>query len=194
MDDESELEHLRRENARLQEMLDAKQQVATPATLLNNLELIQDLCRFAEGIYTEAQVRKRHHFDEATWERLGNNEPLFERVEEEKIHRMRSGATKRELAQKHIVKGPDVLEKIMCDESANSRHRIDSIKALDDLAANGPKTTPMEDRIVISIDLTADAKLKAIEPDPNDVIVIETELPMIAKKNNNDDGSRGGAW
>jgi hypothetical protein len=56
----------------------------------------------------------------------------------------------------------------MNDERANARHRIDSVKALDALADNGPRTAP-GDRFIISIDLSGDSKLK----DPNDIMVIE---------------------
>jgi hypothetical protein len=61
----------------------------------------------------------------------------------------------------------------MDDPKANARHRVDSIKALDALADPGPQTATAADRFMIHIDLTADAKLKGIEPDPNDVIVID---------------------
>src|SRR6516164_2764213 len=96
-------------------------------------EFITDLCRFSEGVYTEAAVRKKYHFTEETWTALGTDDALCERVETEKLRRIRSGATKRELAQLHIIRGPDVLATIMDDPKANARHRVDSIKALDDL-------------------------------------------------------------
>jgi hypothetical protein len=50
---------------------------------------------------------------------------------------------------------------------------IDSAKALDALADNGPQSTPATDKFIIRIDLTADAKLKGIEPNPADIITIE---------------------
>jgi hypothetical protein len=36
-------------------------------------ELIVDCARFAEGILTEAQVRKKYRFTNADWEALGEN-------------------------------------------------------------------------------------------------------------------------
>ena len=42
-------------------------------SLIDNLELITDCCRYSEGILTEKQVRQKYHLvDEATWERLGS--------------------------------------------------------------------------------------------------------------------------
>src|SRR5262249_49664303 len=135
---------------------------AVNSPLIENHEFIADLARYAEGLLSEQQVKKKYHFDDATWERLGENDALVEAIEAEKTRRIRNGSTKREKAQLHIVKGPDVLEKIMSDDSANPRHKVDAIKALDALADNGPRATTAADRFVIHIDLTADAKLKGI--------------------------------
>jgi hypothetical protein len=87
--------------------------------LIENDELIVDLCRFQEGILTERQVRKKHKLDNTTWERLGSDEgdALVEKVEAESIRRQRDGSTKRELAQKHIVRGPEILNSIAADSS-----------------------------------------------------------------------------
>ena len=147
--------------------------MADAGSLIENHEFVTDLARYAEGLYSEAAVKKKYHFDDATWASLGNDDALVEAIEAEKIRRIRNGSAKREKAQAHIVKAPDILNTIMSDETANARHRVDSIKALDSLADNGPRATPAMDRFVINIDLTADAKLRSAEPDPNDVIVID---------------------
>ena len=141
-----ELEYLRRENERLRKALDDKQRVASPS-LIENQALLEDLARYSEGILNQQQVKKkwREVIDEKTWETLGSDDELVRVIEETKIHRVRSGATKRERAQQHITKAPDILEKIMSDDSANARHRVDSIKALDALADPGPQTTPPAD-------------------------------------------------
>jgi hypothetical protein len=46
--------------------------------------------------------------NESDWITLGSDDELVRAIEEEKIRRIRSGAAKRELAQKHIVRGPDI--------------------------------------------------------------------------------------
>ena len=132
-----------------------------------NLELILDLCRFAEGLVPEAAVRKRWRLEEKDWIAL-NDDEVVRAVDEERVRRIRSGQTKRELAQLHLVKGPAVLDKILSNEKNSPRHRIDAVKALNDLADFTPQRPGVEqDRVVIHIDLSADTK------DPRDVLHIE---------------------
>jgi len=187
---DNELEHLRKEVERLQKALNDRQQVsvASPA-LIENQALLEDLARYSEGILSQQQVKKRWQelIDEKTWETLGSDDALVQAIELEKARRVRSGAAKRERAQQHIVKAPDILEKVMSDDSANARHRVDSLKALDALADPGPQAAPPADRFIITIDLTADAKLRSAEPDPNDVIVIEATKPPAAITDKSED-------
>src|SRR5262245_43750308 len=75
-----------------------------------NHELVQDLCRYAENLASESAVRKKWRLSEEMWELLGADDELVRAIEEEKTRRIRSGATKRELAQQHIIRGPTVLE------------------------------------------------------------------------------------
>src|SRR5262249_6972883 len=154
--------------------------VATPSSvpdltrsLRENSELVQDLCRYAENLASESAIRKKWRLSEETWELLGADDELVRAIEEEKTRRVRSGALKRELAQQHIIRGPTVLASIMDDARANARHRVDSIKALDSLAANGPGAAAEQERIVIRIDLGADTRAKGQEPNPGDVVIID---------------------
>jgi hypothetical protein len=142
---------------------------ALASSLRENEELIGDLCRYAEGVLTEKQVRQKWHLaDDAVWESLGTDDAYVERVELERVRRIRSGAAKREKAQLHVVAAPDVLSGILKDPKANARHRIDSAKALDDLAGFAPQRPGVEqDRVIIRIDLSADTK------DPADVLTFE---------------------
>jgi hypothetical protein len=73
-------------------------------------ELIVDCARYSEGLLTEKEVKKKHRFDDGTWERLGQDDALVEAIEAEKLRRVRSGLAKRELAQKHVVKAPERFE------------------------------------------------------------------------------------
>jgi hypothetical protein len=184
------------------ELITAAQEAATKvppraeiANLKDNQEFISDCCRYNEGVLSEAAVRKKWHFDAATWELLGGDDELVRAIEETKIHRIRSGAAKRERAQQHIVRGVDVLSKIMDDPNTNARSRVDSIKALDALADPGPQHAAADqDRIIIRIDLGADTRAKGLESKPDDVLIIDTgvrpntpqELPPPRK--DDDDG------
>jgi hypothetical protein len=186
-----ELEQLRRENEQLRKALDEQRQVSvtSPSLINNNEQLISDMCRYSEGLLTKQQVKKKYHYTDADWTQFANDEALLESIEAEKIRRIRNGQAKREKAQQHIVKAPDVLSTIMSDPKSNARHVVDAIKTLDHLADPGPQTAPPADHFVIHIDLTADAKLKGIEPDPADVIVIEAARPTtIANRSDDGDG------
>src|SRR5215831_13420684 len=145
--------------------------------LIDNHELITDLARFSEALCTESAIRKKWRLSEETWELLGSSDELVRAIEEEKTRRIRSGATKRELAQQHIIRGPNALATIMDDPKANARHRVDSIKALNAIADPGPEAATDQERIVIRIDLSADTK------DPKDVLTFEaTPRPSTPKQ------------
>ena len=168
-----------------------------PTSLIENHEFITDCARYAEGLLSEKDVKNRHHFDDNTWESLGNNEKLIEAIEAEKVRRIRNGSNKRERAQQLVVQAPGVLGDIMLDASASPKHRIDSAKALDAFAANGPEAAPASDRFQIIINL-GDEVLKfdkSIEINPNDADPNNTDtapqglLPIIAANKRKDDGS-----
>ena len=127
-------------------------------------ELIVDCVRFAEGLPDEKAIRKKFRFDDSAWEALGSNEELIEKIEAEKLRRIRNGQQKRERAQQLVTKAPDVLGGIMNDVTANARHRIDSVKVLDDLAANnnGPGAAAEGPVFEIFINLGSDVDGKPI--------------------------------
>jgi hypothetical protein len=163
-------------------------------------ELIVDCARYSEGLLTEKEVKKKHRFDDATWERLGQDDALVEAIEAEKLRRVRSGLAKRELAQKHVVKAPDVLNTIMLDPAASPKHRIDSAKVLDQFAANGPENAPAGDRFIITINLGTDVSgaevvehynksiaINADDVDPNDAGAVAA----ITTTKKDDDGGQG---
>jgi hypothetical protein len=154
-------------------------------TLMTDAGLIEDLCRFADNILTEKQVRRKWHVaDDAIWHAMGTDTEFVERVELERTRRIRSGATKRELAQLHIVKGPAVLDNIISDPKANPRHKVDAIKALDQLAGFTPQTSHNDmDRFIIKIDLGADLRAKGLPSDPKDVLIVDV-TPNPTKNSN----------
>jgi hypothetical protein len=167
--------------AMARELITAAQEAATKAPpraevadLKDNHEFVSDCCRYSEGVLSEAAVRKKWHFDAATWELLGSDDELIRAIEETRTNRIRSGAAKRERAQQHIVRGVDVLSD---DPQANARSRVDSIKALDALADPGPQHAAAEqDRIIIRIDLGADTRAKGLESNPADILIYEAAV------------------
>jgi len=175
-DVQNELERLRREVAELKKMLGERQQLEQPKNLPDlsrDQSFIEDMARFTSGVLSEKQIRRKYHvFDEATWERLGSDEALIEAIELAEITRTRSGATKRELAQNHIVAAPSILNSIMADPNSNARHKVDAIKCLDSLADPQSQTSHDDsDRVIVSINLGNDSKLifdKPLRPTPTD--------------------------
>src|SRR5215472_14420338 len=106
---------------------------AWQVALLDDRELVADLSRYSLGILSQQQVRKKYRFSESVWELLATDDELIRKVELETTRRERSGESKRELAQKHIVRGPDVLAAIMDNPKESARHRVDSVKVLNSL-------------------------------------------------------------
>ena len=124
-----------------------------PTSLIENDEFITDCARYAEGLLSEKEVKKKHHFDDNTWTRLGEDETLIEAIEAEKARRIRNGSTKRERAQQLVVQAPDVLGGIMLDASASPKHPTEAppspeIIRMGPAAATlppaGPKAHPAE--------------------------------------------------
>ena len=171
-------------------------------SLIDNLELITDCCRYSEGLLPEAAVRKKYRFDDATWERLGKDDQLVEAIELEKVRRVRSGAAKREKAQSLIVQAVDILGQIALDDNANARHRIDATKALDTLADPGPTHAPDSGeryRIIINLGNdrhVIDKQIRPVAPGENVEILEPADdantaplLAMIAANKRTDDGN-----
>jgi hypothetical protein len=150
-------------------------------------ELIVDLCRFAEDLVPEAAIRKKYRLAESAWQALGTDERCVELVELEKLRRIRDGSTKREKAQKLVVRAPDVLASVMDNPAASPRHRVDAIKVLDDFAANGPQTAPTADRFIISIRLGNDDSGAEIIEHYDKPIAIDVHDNGTTKKKDSDD-------
>ena len=99
---QDEIERLKREVERLQKQIEMgagtqqTRDVANLPSLIENLEFITDLARYAEGLFSEADVKKKYRFSDDAWERLGDDDALVEAIEAEKIRRIRNGSTARE--------------------------------------------------------------------------------------------------
>ena len=108
-------------------------------------------------------MKKKHRLADSVWESLGADDARVEKIEDEKLRRIHNGQAKRELAQKHVVKAPEVLNDIMLDPAANNRHKVDAIKVLDQLADNGAQAAAESSRFLITINLGTDASGNAAD-------------------------------
>jgi len=186
--DQTEIARLRREVSRLQAQLEARQASvpvrSNAASHIENFELIQDACRFAEGLITEKAVRKKWHFDETTWSKLGEDEAFIEKVDRERDRRTKTGACARERAQQVFEKCPPALEKILEDKSANPRHVVEVSREIRAIAAVGPEAQSASEIFQITINLGAGEVIhfsKSITPgiDDNGNVIEQKPLPMI---------------
>jgi hypothetical protein len=161
--------------------------------------LITDCARYSEGLFSEKDVRKRHHLSEDIWTALGNNEDFLEKIEAEKARRIRDGSSARERAQRHFAVAPDILGTILNDVGASPRHRIESAKELRVVAANGQEAAPPSEIFRIVINLGNDQKLQfagSVRPTPAgpDGKIIDhapQELIAIAAANKREGGNGG---
>jgi len=150
-------------------------------TITDDPSFISDCCRYMESLISEAAMRRKYSFlTEKDWQILGDSEILIAAVDLERLRRVRDGSAKRESAQRHIVRGPDTLARIMDDPEANHRHVVDAIKTLDALADPGPEHAPMSDeKYSIVINLGADLKLHVNKQhglvDPHDSKIIDAK-------------------
>jgi hypothetical protein len=163
------------------------------AQLVNDHGFLVDFARYSEGILDEKFLRRKYkQFNNAVWDSLGSDEKLLEAIEETRLMRQRNGDTKRELAQKHIVKGPAILESIMSDDKASPRHRVDAIKVLDAIASPPQQQAgPDSSRFIISIFLGTDATGNEVVEHFNKSIAItpDDEAPAIIAADTKDNGS-----
>ena len=125
-----------------------------PVPLVENDELVADLARFADGTFSEAAVKARHHLSEEDWAAMGEDDGFVRAVEAEKLRRIRSGQTKRELAQNEIIAAPPILGGIMRNPDSNARHVVDAVKTLDALATGGGEAAAAATRFSIVINPT----------------------------------------
>jgi hypothetical protein len=136
----------------------------TTSNLVENHDFISDLARYAEGLITEEAVKKKWHFDTATWEALGADDVLVERIEATKTARIRSGSGARERAQVLFATAPTTLGAILNSDSMPARNRIEASKELRQIAVGGPETIPTSEKFSITINLSADEVIRINRP------------------------------
>src|SRR5262245_37091427 len=161
--------------------------VDLPTSLLEDQNFILTLARFADGLVTEAQVRKRYKLDDNIWKALAGNEALVAKIEAEKERRIRCGDTARERAQQLFASAPTVLGNILNDGAASPRHRIESAKELRAVAANGPEvaaTAGTTFQIIINLGDGDTIKYPPSDEKPNRVLDVS---PKVIEHDTHDD-------
>jgi hypothetical protein len=145
-----------------------------PTALIDDADFVLALARFADGLETEAAVKKRFKFTDDVWDRLGENDALVAKIEETKRRRVADGSTARERAQVLFATAPQRLGEILNSPASSPRHVIGASKEIRAVAAVGPEAALATDRFQIVLNLGGDVverydKSRAITNDnPND--------------------------
>ena len=143
---------------------------------------VVDCVRAAEGLITDKELVEIYEITPADWQNIAKDVALGRAIRAERDRRVRNGVAAREAASRHFVKAPTILDKIMTDEQANARHRIEAIRELRQTALPENQNAPSQsDRFVIRIDLTAggggvETYNKSIAVTPDDDLPEQPEL------------------
>ena len=120
-----------------------------PAHLEDDLEFVADCCTIRRE-HTERSSRqekiplRRSYLGKPRQQRRARRDHRSRESPPDTGRQQQTGASTSAGRQ-----APDVLGGIMLDASASPKHRIDSAKALDAFAANGPEVSSATDRFVI---------------------------------------------
>jgi hypothetical protein len=130
--------------------------IPTDLTSAVGHQFVVDCVRAAEGLITDKELVEIYEITPAEWHSIAKDVALGRAIRAERDRRVRNGVAAREAASRHFVKAPTILDKIMTDEQANARHRIEAIRELRQTALPENQNAPSQsDRFVIRIDLTA---------------------------------------
>ena len=154
-----------------------------------------DCVRAAEGLISDKELVEIYEISPADWQNIAKDTALARAIRAERDRRVLNGTAAREAASRHFVKAPTILDKIMTDEQANARHRIEAIRELRQTAIPENQNAPSQsDRFIITINLGADCvetynKSITINPnDPDEQPKLATpERPKLAVISNDDE-------
>jgi hypothetical protein len=134
-------------------------------------QFVTDCVRCAESLLTDKELVQIYEISPVDWGNIIKDTALIHAIQRERAARLRSGASARELASKHFVKAPTILDRIMSDEGTSARHRVDAIKEMRAIAAPEKQNNqPDSGRFIIQINIGEESHIynKSIAIDPND--------------------------
>jgi hypothetical protein len=135
-------------------------------------QFVIDCTRAAEGLVTDKELVEKYEISPADWGNIAKDTAVIRAIQAERNRRVHNGTAAREAAARHFVKAPTILDKIMSDEQANARHRIEAIRELRQTATPENQNSPAQsERFIIQINLGADVEVynKSIAINPDDV-------------------------
>jgi hypothetical protein len=116
--------------------------------------LIVDICRAAEKLVSDDEVREKYGLSVEVWRSSVKNQELVKAVRAEKERRVLNGVAAREAAARSFVKAPAILDEIMTNDLSNPKHKIEAIRELRQTAIGESIEGPPEsERFIITINL-----------------------------------------
>jgi hypothetical protein len=124
-------------------------------------QFVTDATRAGEGVITDEDLLDKYELSNDELQKLANMKAVGRAIRTEREHRLRSGIATRELANGYFFKAPTVLDKIMGDEQANPRHRIESARELRVISTPENQSNPatQSERFHIVINLGSDTEV-----------------------------------
>jgi DNA-binding CsgD family transcriptional regulator len=148
-------------------------------------QFVTDCVRSAEGLTSDRELVELYAITPADWGNITKNTALIRAIQIERAARVRSGAAAKEMASKHFVRAPGVLDQIMNNEQMNARHRVEAIREMRAIAAPEKQNSqPDNGRFIIQINIGDESHTynKSIASNPNDTPPDERpELPKRPK-------------
>jgi len=116
---------------------------------------VVDATRAAEGLLTDKELAEKYELSPKDWQDITKNKALGHAIRAERERRVRSGTAVREMAAKHLVKGPSILDGIMSGPDSHPKHKIEAYKELRQTASIGDSAEgrPESERFIITINL-----------------------------------------
>jgi hypothetical protein len=137
---------------------------------------IQDATRAAEGVISDSDLQAKYEISAADLRSIAKNPAVGKAIRAERESRLRSGRAARELAAKHFVKAPAVLDTIMSSADSNNRHKIEAIKELRATALGGGDDHPAAgEKFTIIINLGGDVEKYETDITPKPPVDLERD-------------------
>jgi len=126
---------------------------------------VVDCTRAGEGVTSDKELAEKYELSPADFQSIAKDKALGHAIRAERERRVRDGTAVREMAAKHIVKGPGILDEIMSGPDSHPKHKIEAYKELRQTAVIGDNAERQQEstRFIIKIDLTGDSKTEHVE-------------------------------
>lgn len=116
--------------------------------------LVCDCVRAGEGLLSDAELQRKY-ISPLDFQAIAKDSALIKAIQAERERRVLSGVAVREMAAKHLIKGPSILDGIMSGADSSPKNKIEAFRELRSAAAVGHSSDRAADteKFIIHIDL-----------------------------------------